>query len=139
MSKLSLESKNYALEQLRSGVPCCPFCKATGDALTPSDNGPAWDEKTLVEAGAEDSCALFYLVYCGEEDRDFSVVYRASVGMPHCDECNTDFDVVASARGKLIPLTAIFEAHAECWLCGSELGAVQYEACGFRDEGKLGN
>lgn len=138
-TKLSKQDQTFALDQLRKGKPCCPVCKATGEAITPSINGPERDESLLVEEGAEDPCELFRLVYCGAEDRNFSVVYRAPEGMPRCPECESNFDVIASAGGEFMPLQATFDAHAECWNCGTELGVVKYEACGMRDEGKLGN
>jgi hypothetical protein len=136
-TKLSKQDQTFALDQLRKGSPCCPFCKATGKALKPS-SAPERDESLFVEEGAEDPCELFRLVSCTKEARNFSVVYRAPKGMPTCPECESNFDVIASTGGEFMPLQATFDAHAQCWNCSSELGVVKYEACGIRDEGKPG-
>lgn len=139
MTKLSAQDQTFALDQLRKGKPCCPCCQATGSALSPSENGPEWDESRVADETTEDPAELFQLVYCGKEDRNFAIVYRAPQGMPTCPECESDFDVIASAGPGYKPLAPAFDARAECISCGNELGVVRYEAVSVRDEGKLGN
>lgn len=129
-----------ALKALAEGTLYCPFCEASGAALTPSEDGPRPEfYEASVEARETGDDRMMHTVYCGKEDRNILIAYRPTGGLPECPTCESAFDVVADPPARHFRPTPSFRAVARCEGCGEEIGPVEYVAFDVLDGGLLGN